>query len=156
MIAQVEILWRDPAGSVRKKVMPWRKPQTNQHLAEWIEEYLSLIEEGYKPNGFEQAPRPHCARVIQLGRVVAEWRPKLLSPRFSAESLVTADERPGPGGIPAAVPSAPCSERLEVPTHPGPRAQAIQPDPAAIPRTSSDSDQPPSPRGDVGVGDSPA
>lgn len=86
-----------------------------------MENYFARVQEdGYRPIGFDYIPLPHCARIHHLGIVLAEWHPKL-SPGFSAESHVTADERPGPEGIPAASPSAPSSERLAVPTQLTPR-----------------------------------
>ena len=105
---------------------------TTQALSNYIEDYIELVREGYRPSGFEQPPLPHCARVTRQGQVLAEWRPKTLSPRFPAESLVTAGERLGRGGIPAAVPNAPCSERLVVPK---PAECAVNPD---CPAPSSD------------------
>ena len=57
--------------------------------------------------------------------VVEHTSPKRSSPGFRAESHVTARECLGSGGIPTAAPhSAPCSERLAVPTHPARAAQA--------------------------------
>jgi hypothetical protein len=114
---KVQVLWHDPSGFCKVKFLPWRRPATNESLAEWIQDYFDMIEHGYRPAGFEDPPLPHCARVLYLGKVLAEW---YLRPSFSAESLVTADERGGPGGIQAAPPSAPCSECLAVPTQSGP------------------------------------
>lgn len=104
--AKVEILWRDQ-GTIRRKLLPWRtRPVTSQALAEWMDDYLELVAEGYKPAHFASPPLPHCARLVSHGRALAEWRPKgasaaRLSPGFFAESPVTADERPGQEGIPA-------------------------------------------------------
>ena len=100
---------------------------------------LHGIQEGsdidiYRPEGFDAPPVPHCARVILRGSVLAEWH---LRPSFSAESLVTADEREGSGGIPTAVPSAPSSECLAVPTQPDPRRKdsvGIDRDPSIVTR----------------------
>ena len=83
-----------------------------------MENYFELVGAGYLPDGFNRAPRPHCARVRLSGKVLAEWT---FSPELSAESHVTADERSGPEGIPAVPPSAPSSERLMVPTQLTPR-----------------------------------
>lgn len=100
----VEILWRQD-GKVQRKSLPWRtRPATYPALAEWIENYLELVAQGYQPPNHVSPPLPHCARVIRSGRVLAEWRPKRLSPGFSGESPVTPDERPGREGIPAPVP----------------------------------------------------
>lgn len=69
-----------------------------------------------------------CMQVIAKK---AEWH-RNLSPAFSSESLVTDGQRAGQGGIPAASPSAPRSERQEVPTLPDPRG--IHPDSVSIRR----------------------
>ncbi len=117
---KVEIIYRDPSGAIVHKIGAWRHPTTDAALTEYIENYLSLVAAGYKPVDMDFTPIPHCARVIFLGKVMAEWK-KILSPRFPSESPVTDGERLGRGGIPAASPSAPCSERLAVPTQGSPR-----------------------------------
>jgi len=136
----VEILWRDDAGTHSKKI-PWRRPKTNEALAEWIADYFDRLTDGYAPLGHDTPPLPHCCRVIHAGKVVAEWISKRrLSPTRPAESLVTAPPPLGSGGIPTVVPSAPCSERLLVPTQPVPRGVSADSDRrAAIRRTSPDS-----------------
>lgn len=59
---------------------------------------------------------------------------KILSPAFLPESLGMGSERAGQGGIPAAVPSAPRSERQEVPTTTDPCGTLpIQSDPVRDP-----------------------
>lgn len=106
---KVEVIYRDPSGAILRKFLPWRRPSTDAALAEYIENYLELVSGGYKPDG-DFTPVPHCARVHFLGKVLAEWK-RNLSPGFSAESELSmaADERPGRGGIPAAVPCTPAS-----------------------------------------------
>ncbi len=117
---QVQILWHDPQGFCKVKFLPWRHPCTDEALSEWIDDYFDMLKSGYCPEGFSVPPVPHCARVLYRGRVLAEWH---LRPSFSAESHVTADEREGPAGMPAAPPSAPCSECLAVPTQSVPRRE---------------------------------
>ena len=130
---KVDIIWRDK-GAIHHKHLGWRKPATTADLAEWMEDYIELVNNGYMPVGFERAPLPHCARVIENGRVLAEW---YLSPTRSAESLVTAEPL-GPEGIPAVSPSAPCSECLAVPKSAAPCDSSIQADAAEIRRMSPD------------------
>lgn len=95
------------------KIRPWPKHRgtTPEALSEWMDEYFEAIEHGYKPEGFTTTPIPFAARIVRNGRVLAEWK-RSPSPSFRSESLVTDREREGPEGIPAAVPSAPCSEQL--------------------------------------------
>jgi hypothetical protein len=106
---RVFILWRGKSGCVLQKALSWPRNRGTLplDLQGYIEDYLALVADGYKPEGFNEAPVPFCARLVYLGKVLAEWRQPKLSPGFSAESLVTADERPGPGGILAASPHSP-------------------------------------------------
>jgi hypothetical protein len=70
---QVVLLWRED-GEIRSKVSSWpTRPATREALGEWIEEYLGLVDRGYKPSGYQTPPRPHCARILFNGRVLAEW-----------------------------------------------------------------------------------
>lgn len=105
---KVEIIWR--ADGTHRKYLRWRRPATNADLAAWMDDYIDLVRTGYLPTGFERAPLPHCARVTENGRVLAEWH---LSPKRPAESPVTAEPL-GPAGMPAAPPSAPSSDHLAV------------------------------------------
>lgn len=114
----VDVLYRDPEGVIHHRILVWRKAATSDALAEWMNDYLEMVRAGYQPKGYPAPPIPHCARIIQNGAVIAEWK---LRPSFSAESHVTADEREGSGGIPIAPPSAPSSEYLAVPTQQAPR-----------------------------------
>jgi len=64
---QVEILWRE-GGEVRRKLLSWRtRPATREALAEWMETYLNLVADGYKPDGYASPPMPHCARITLNG-----------------------------------------------------------------------------------------
>lgn len=133
MTAKVEILWRNRHG-IQHKFLKWRtRPQTEAALAEYVEDYIELVRNGYRPEGHTEPPIPHCARIHFGGRVVAEWH-KSLSPGFSAESLVAADERPGSGGIPTAAPRT--ADSGVVPTD-GPLAYGNHSVPSAIPQTES-------------------
>ncbi|HEY6345322.1 MAG TPA: hypothetical protein VIY49_27830 [Bryobacteraceae bacterium] len=70
---QVELIWREN-GEIRRKLSSWRtRPATKEALSEWVEEYLRLVDEGYQPSGYATPPRPHCARILLNGRVLAEW-----------------------------------------------------------------------------------
>lgn len=70
---RVEVLWREN-GEVRRKLLPWQtRPATREALAEWIENYLDQVADGYKPDGHASPPMPHCARITLNGRVMAEW-----------------------------------------------------------------------------------
>jgi len=93
--AQVEIIYKDSHG-IQRKWMQWNRPKTDSALSEWIEDYLSMLAEGYHPAGFSTPPTPHCCRVHHLGKVVAEW---YSNPKRPAESPVTAEPL-GSGGIP--------------------------------------------------------
>ena len=102
----VEIIWRDRHGTHHKH-LPWKThPATAEALAEWVEDYLTMVHEGYRPEGHDSPPIPHCVRIIDRGRVLAEWYP---SPESLAESPVTALDHLGQGGIPEVVPSTPSS-----------------------------------------------
>lgn len=71
---QVEILYRDPSGTTKRKFLPWRqRPATQEALSEWMTFYFEELERGYRPVGFDIPPIPHCARVHEFGRVLAEW-----------------------------------------------------------------------------------
>ncbi len=74
---EVELIWRDTSSSthpqIASKSLPWRRPATDHDLAEYIEDYLELLREGYRPEGYTEPPIPHCARVLHLGKVLAEW-----------------------------------------------------------------------------------
>lgn len=96
----LELIWRNPSGATQRKTISWRGPVTDDDLAAYLQQYFERLDSGYRPAGVESPPRPHCARIHHLGRVVAEWIQKL-SPGPPAESLVTADAGPGRGGIPA-------------------------------------------------------
>lgn len=100
-----EIIWRDSVGGVRKKTFRWNGASTNTDLADYMENYLWMVAEGYQPYGFISAPVPHCARITCGGKPVAEWYQR---PKRSAESLVTAEPL-GPEGIPVAVTPTPSS-----------------------------------------------
>lgn len=144
----VEIIWRDDLGVIQRKIMLWRKPATNSDLADWMLNYLDLLTEGYRPPGFEHPPLPHCARVLHLGKVVAEWHPRFSVAGSSAESHVTAEERRRPGGIPANTPSCPDTGVAGGPNATGPGRVPI-PDSDQIRRDPSNatrSDKPSSPR----------
>lgn len=98
------------------KYVFWKQPTiTAEALEDWILDYYERISDGYLPEGFAVAPRPHCARIYQRGNLLAEWhKPEFptateLSPDPSAESPVTAKKRSGRGGIPAVVPSTTAS-----------------------------------------------
>jgi hypothetical protein len=108
MKPRLELIYRAPDRSIHRKFITWRRPCTDVALAEYIEDYLELVREGYRPAGFESPPLPHCARVHHLGKVLAEWNQRF-SPRPPAESLVTAAVAPGPGEIPA-MPRTPSSD----------------------------------------------
>jgi hypothetical protein len=71
---RVRLIWRDEDHALRFKVMPWRRPCTVTALAEWMENYLEMVREGYLPKGFAKAPIPHCARVYRVpAEILAEW-----------------------------------------------------------------------------------
>lgn len=99
-LPQLTLLWRDEAFLIHRKSLPWRRPCTEEAVAEYLQDYFDLIDDGYKPTGFELAPRPHAARVHFRGTVLVEWKRK---PQAPAESLVTAAPPLGREGAPAAV-----------------------------------------------------
>lgn len=72
----VKLIWRDAEGQAQNKEMLWRRGTTKADVTEWIEDYFALLDSGYQPNGFNQAPRPHCIRLISQGRVLAEIFPR--------------------------------------------------------------------------------
>lgn len=72
-LPQVELLWRDEHGHCRRKRLPWKRPATKEALSEYVEDYIELVAEGYRPQGFREPPLPHCARVLLNGNVLAEW-----------------------------------------------------------------------------------
>jgi hypothetical protein len=71
---EVELIWLHTDARTYRKRMPWKRPETNQAVAEWIGEYLGRLEAGYAPEGFVEPPRPHCARVWRGKTLVAEWQ----------------------------------------------------------------------------------
>lgn len=83
----VTLIWRDTSGKTHAKDLPWRRPRTEQDLADYVEEYFDLLDNGYRPKGFDKPPFPHCARVTVAGRVAAEWYSR---PKQRAGSLVGA------------------------------------------------------------------
>ncbi len=90
----LEVIWLDNGSHL--KTLPWHGPATNEDLAAYMENYFEMLANGYRPAGFSNPPRPHCARIIRGFKPLAEW----YSPAQSAESLVTAGLPPGSGGIP--------------------------------------------------------
>ncbi|HEY6345104.1 MAG TPA: hypothetical protein VIY49_26705 [Bryobacteraceae bacterium] len=75
--AQVLLLWRGENGELERKTLPWSsRPATTEALSEWMQNYLTMVEEGYQPSGHQIPPRPHCARIVLNGRVLAEWMDK--------------------------------------------------------------------------------
>lgn len=82
----LELIWRNPAGRIQRKLMLWRRATTSEALSEYMDDYLALLDDGYRPKDFNYTPIPHCARVYQSGRVLAEW---YLRPGARPESLVT-------------------------------------------------------------------
>jgi hypothetical protein len=70
----VEVLYVGADGGVERKSMPWKRAATEEAIAAWIEDYEERVASGYRPEGFDVPPMPHCVRVLRGRRVVAEWR----------------------------------------------------------------------------------
>jgi hypothetical protein len=113
----IELFYRDREGKTRvqRKFWPSLRPISRASISEWISEYLDAVRSGYRPEGYDCVPIPHCARIHAWGHVAAEWINRNLSREFSAESPVTADERSRREGVPANTPSTPCSESVAWP-----------------------------------------
>ncbi len=74
-IPLIEYLYRDETGQINRRVKVWKRPQTEQAIAEWMADYFAAVERGYLPEGFRVAPVPYCARVtLPNGKLVAEWQ----------------------------------------------------------------------------------
>lgn len=80
----VQLAWYQD-GETKFKKLPWRRPQTKVDLEDWMDDYFDSLDHGYSPKGFEQAPRPHYARIVLNGRVIAETFP---NPKQRKGSLV--------------------------------------------------------------------
>lgn len=106
----IEIIWRE-SDLVQRKCLSWaNRPQTTEAIEEYVHEYLSMVFEGYKPEGHKNPPVPYCCRIHHNGAVVAEW----IEPARPNESLVTFARLRSAVASAGAVPSAPCLERLAV------------------------------------------
>lgn len=84
---QLELIWRAPGDAIKRKTMPWHRGCSFESLSEYMSDYLAMISEGYRPKDYDYVPIPHCARIQDRGRVLAEWD---LRPGSGAESLVMA------------------------------------------------------------------
>ena len=84
----VLLIWVDSAGEIQRKSMPWKRPMTREAVYGWMGEYLDRLNDGYRPDGFDEAPVPHCARVILRTVCVAEWKRPL-----TIAELVRLDSR---------------------------------------------------------------
>lgn len=73
---QIDYMYRDQASEVKHRVREWKRPQTTEAIAEWMDDYFERVGRGYCPEGFTVAPAPFCARVTNSGKVVAEWKHK--------------------------------------------------------------------------------
>ncbi len=69
----VELIYRAENGAIQRKQQKWRRPATAEALTDWLESYFERLDAGYQPQGYTQAPRPHCARIYDRGQVRAEW-----------------------------------------------------------------------------------
>ena len=69
----VTLIWVAPSGEVCRSVREWKRPCTDAALADWMADYEARVAAGYMPEGFDEPPMPHCARVEMLHRVLAEW-----------------------------------------------------------------------------------
>lgn len=70
---QIEYMWRDEAGTVLRRIRKWDKPQTEDAIADWMQDYFDKVAEGYIPADHETPPIPFCARVTVGARIRAEW-----------------------------------------------------------------------------------
>ncbi len=115
----VQIFWKDSAGQTQTKSKPWQRPRTQQDLSDWLTEYFDLVDEGYRPAGFEAAPRPFRVRLTLNGRILAESHP---NPKQREGSHVGARSPLGAGySVPAVVHDPPQEVKPNCRTS-GPRA----------------------------------
>lgn len=113
-IPVVDLIYRNRAGVIKHRQVPWKRLPTVGHLKDWILDYYDRVSDGYMPEGCDEAPRPHAAIIYLNGKVMAEWfkpTPRRrsadgkrvvfdLSPKPNplAESPVTAETRIGLAG----------------------------------------------------------
>ena len=69
----VTLIWVAPSGEVRRSVREWKRPCTDAALEDWMADYAERVRAGYRPEGFDEPPMPHCARVEIRHRLMAEW-----------------------------------------------------------------------------------
>lgn len=91
----VEMFWRNEWGGLHAKRRIWYRPKTKDSLIEWLDEYFDMVDRGYCPPEYKQAPRPHCARITLNGVVIAEYHP---NPKQRGGSHV-GDRLPLGGGL---------------------------------------------------------
>lgn len=103
----VHILWKDEYGQTQTKSKPWNRAATQGDLTDWLAEYFELVDEGYRPAGFDAPPLPFCVRLTLNGRILAE---SLSNPKQREGSLVGASLPLGSGLDDPLAPPAPPQE----------------------------------------------
>lgn len=91
--AKIKYMWRDEAGEVHHRERPWNRPQTEDAIADWMQDYFDRVASGYVPEGFTVAPMPHCARVTVGTLVKAEWKPRISQPIRVGSRIYYGPER---------------------------------------------------------------
>ena len=93
---RLQVIWRDLSGQPHHKNLSWHGPATQDALEDYVGNYFEMVAYGYRPTGFDAPPIPHCARIFDGPKFIAEWHS---NPKRPAESHVTAEPL-GSGGIP--------------------------------------------------------
>lgn len=70
----IEYTYTDERGLRRKTVKAWKLPETVAAIEAWMGRYFERVAAGYIPDGMDEAPIPHSARIKVGRRVVARWK----------------------------------------------------------------------------------
>ena len=67
------LVWVSPSGETMRSEKPWKRGANERELTVWMLDYMDRLAKGYKPEGFDEPPLPHCAQLVVKNNVVAEW-----------------------------------------------------------------------------------